>query len=212
DDIGARFDVEANRRLVKNEQARAVQQRASDLETSHLSAGKVAHLVLGALGERNAREDVIRTLSTLAVADAVQRRMIGQVLDDREVEIEGARLEYDADHAQRFARLRSDVVAENADLTMLNRVEARQQREQRALPGSVETEQNCEGRGSDRDVHVVESPARAIRMANALDGDGRRLDGVHSVHYGPRRAQGQQARSNVARPRSPKAARRPGSS
>ena len=148
DDVGPRLDVEANRRLVENEQARTVQQRASDLETSHLSAGQVAHLVLGALGERNAREDVIRTLSTFAVADAVQRRMVGQVLDDREIEIEGARLEYDADHAQRFARRRSDVVAENADMTVLNRVEARQQREQRALPSPVETEQNCEVEGA----------------------------------------------------------------
>ena len=79
-------------------------------------------------------------------------------------------------------------VARGLDLTVLNRVEARQQREQRALPSPVETEQNCESRGRDRDVNVVESLARAIRMADALDGDGRRLDGVHSVHYGPRRA------------------------
>src|SRR3982074_3879745 len=111
--------------------------------------------------------------------------MVGQVRDDGEIEIEGAGLEYDADHAQRFARRRSDVVAENADMTVLNRVEARQQREQRALPSPVETEQNCESRGRDRDVHVVESPARAIRMADALAADGRRLPGVHSVHYWP---------------------------
>jgi hypothetical protein len=55
--------------------------------------------------------------------------MIGQVLDDREIEVEGARLEYDTDHAQRFARPPFDIMAENADMTALDRVEARHQRE-----------------------------------------------------------------------------------
>jgi hypothetical protein len=118
----------------------------------------------------------------------MQRRMIGQVLDDREIEVEGARLEYDTDHAQGFARRRFDIMAENADMTALDRVEARHQRKQSALSSPVKAQQNCESRGRDRDVHVIEGLARAVEMANALDGDGRRLDGVHSVHYGPGRA------------------------
>ena len=41
------------------------------------------------LGEKG--QHVVGALSTFAVADAVQRRMIGQVLDDREIEVAGTR-------------------------------------------------------------------------------------------------------------------------
>jgi hypothetical protein len=44
EDIGARLDVEANRRLVQQQQTRPVQQGARDLEPPHLAARKVAHL------------------------------------------------------------------------------------------------------------------------------------------------------------------------
>ena len=127
-------------------------------------------------------QNVIGALSTFAVADAMQRRMIGQVLDDREIEVEGARLEYDTDHAQGFARSRPDIMAKNADMTALDRVEAGHQRKQSALSGPVEAQQNCECRGRDRDADVIESLARAVGMADALDRDRRRLDAVHCVH------------------------------
>ena len=104
DDVGPGFDVETDRGLVENEQARPVQQRARDFETSHLTTREVAHLVFGPLGQRNAGQKVIGTLSAFVVADAVQRRMIGQVLYDGEIQVEGARLEYDTDQAQGFAR------------------------------------------------------------------------------------------------------------
>src|SRR6187431_2512313 len=136
DDVGPGFDVETDRGFVENEQARPVQQRACDFETSHLTPGQVAHLVFGPLGQRNAGQKVIGTLPAFMVADAVQRRMIGQVLNDGEIEVEGARLEYDADHAQGFARRGPDVIAKNADMTALNRVETGHQGEQRALAGT----------------------------------------------------------------------------
>src|SRR3954464_8792119 len=44
EDIGARLDIEADRRLVKQQQARPVQQRARDLKPSHLPPRKVTYL------------------------------------------------------------------------------------------------------------------------------------------------------------------------
>jgi hypothetical protein len=71
--------------------------------------------------------------------------MVGQVLDHGEIEVERPLLEYDTDHAQGFARGMSDIAAENPNMTVLDRVEARDQREQCALSSSIETEQNGEG-------------------------------------------------------------------
>ena len=47
--------------------------------------------------------------------DAVQGGVIEQVLRHREIEIERARLEHDAEQPQRLARRAADVVAEDAD-------------------------------------------------------------------------------------------------
>ena len=53
--IGARLDVEADRRLVEKQQPRTMQQRAGDFDAAHLAAGERAHLVLGAVREAGAR-------------------------------------------------------------------------------------------------------------------------------------------------------------
>src|SRR6266699_6063719 len=48
EDIGAGLDVEADGRLVQQQQARAMQQGARDFEPSHLAAREVADLAAGA--------------------------------------------------------------------------------------------------------------------------------------------------------------------
>src|SRR5262249_17732290 len=73
--------------------------------------------------------------------------------------------------------------AENPDMTALDGVEARDQREQCALSSSVEAEQNGEGRCRDGEGHVVERLTPAVAMAHAFDGDGGRVDGRHFVHH-----------------------------
>ena len=117
------------------------------------------------------------------LADAVQGCMIGQVLDHGEIEVERTLLEHDADHAQSLARGMSDIVAENPDMTALNGVEARDQREQCALSSPVEAEQNDERRRRNGEGHVVERLPPAIAMADAFDGNGGRVDGRHFVHH-----------------------------
>src|SRR5262249_19042085 len=118
-----------------------MQERAGNFDAPHLDAGEGALLVIGAVRQRDPREHLIGARTALVFADAVQGCMVGQVLDYREIEVERALLEYDADHAQSLARRMSDVAAENPDMTALDGVEARDQREQCALSSSVEAEQ-----------------------------------------------------------------------
>jgi len=117
------------------------------------------------------------------LADAVQGCMVGQILDHREIEVERTLLKDDAGHAQSLARGMSDIVAENPDMTALNGVEARDQREQCTLSSSVEAEQNGESRRRNGEGHVIERLPPAIGMADAFDGDGGRVDGHHFVHH-----------------------------
>jgi hypothetical protein len=109
--------------------------------------------------------------------------VIGQVLDHGEIEVERTLLEHDADHAQSVTRGMSDIAAENPDMTALNGVEARDQREQCTLSSSVEAEQDGERRWRNGERHVVERLPPAVAMADAFDGNGGRVDGRHFVHH-----------------------------
>ena len=104
EDIGARLDVEADGRLVEQQQARAVQQRSRNFQPSHLAAGEIAHLAAGAVGKAEARQHLAATFAGIAPGDAVQGGVIQQVLRHREVEIERAGLKHHAEQPQRFAR------------------------------------------------------------------------------------------------------------
>src|SRR4029450_4255913 len=105
--------------------------------------------------------------------------MVGQVLDHGEIEVECPLLEYDTDHAQGFARGMSDIAAENSNMTVLDRVEARDQREQGALSSSIEPQKSGESGWRDGEGHGVERPTRAVAMAYAFDGDSVRLGDRH---------------------------------
>src|SRR5438105_2785643 len=138
DDVGARLDVEADGRLVQKQEARPMQQGPRDLEPAHLPAGEIAHLAAGALGKADALEQFGGSRASLAPADPVQRCVIEQVLRQRQIEIERARLEYDAEQPQRLARRAADIVPENADTAGLDAEQPRHKREQRALARAIE--------------------------------------------------------------------------
>src|SRR5258707_15748255 len=97
-----------------------MQQCARDLQPSHLSAREVANLAAGAIGESDARQHVVAAATGLAPGDAMQGRVIKQVLRHREVEVECARLKNHTEQPQRFAWRKSDIMAENTDAPGLN--------------------------------------------------------------------------------------------
>ena len=80
----------------------------------------------------------------LAAADAVQGRVIEQVLLHRQVEVERARLEHDAEPPQRLARRARDVVALDRDAAVARVEQPGDQREQRRLARAVQPEQRRE--------------------------------------------------------------------
>ena len=59
EDVGAGLDVEADGRLVEQQQARAMQQRARDFQPPHLAAREVAHLAAGAVGKADPRQHLV---------------------------------------------------------------------------------------------------------------------------------------------------------
>src|SRR5262249_14574668 len=97
-------------------------------------------------------------------------RVIEQILFQREIEIERARLEHDAEQPQRLARCAADVVSENADASALDSEQAGDEGEQRTLAGAVEAEQRREARRRDRETDIDQGAPRTIGMVDALDG------------------------------------------
>ena len=181
----ARCDVQPDRRFVQHQHARPVQQRARDLDPPHLAARQFAHRVPGAVGQFDLLQRGERALPRLAAADAVQRGVIQQILHDREIEIERARLEHHAQQAQRLAGLARHAMAEHVDRAVSRVVEPRDQREQRGLAGAVQPEQRGEARLRHRQADVLQRLARPIGVADAAHGE--RRHGRRGIGRGARR-------------------------
>src|ERR1700731_1971879 len=73
-------------------------------------------------------------------------------------------------------------MTENSDAALLNCVETRGQREQRALSRAIEAKENGECGWRNREGHVDERLTRPITMAHALDRQRGRGDCCHCVH------------------------------
>ena len=146
-----------------------MQQRARDLDPAHLSARQPAHRLPGAVRQIDLLQCGKRTLPCLATADAVQCSVIQQVLHDRQVEIERARLEHHAQQTQCPARLARHTMTEHVDRSVSRVVEPRDQGEQRGLSGAVQTEQRGEARLRHGQADVLQRLARSVGVADVAD-------------------------------------------
>ena len=72
EDIGAGLDVEPDGGLVKQQQARAMQQGARDFQPPHLAAREVANLAAGAVRKPDAHQHFVAAQACFSLRDAVQ--------------------------------------------------------------------------------------------------------------------------------------------
>ena len=93
DNTFPRANIQADSRFVEQQATRTVQKRAGNLHAPSLAAGQVAHLLILAVGETNTLKSLFATLLCFRAWNAVKRRMIHQVLAQREVLIQRAALE-----------------------------------------------------------------------------------------------------------------------
>ena len=116
----------------------------------------------------------------------MQRGVVQQVLQHREIEVEGARLEHDPEQPQRFAGRTRDIVAEDADVPGLDAEQPGDQREQRALAGAVQSQKRREappGAEPEKSMSM-----QALRVAPAIGSmaDARRSTAPALVRLRPR--------------------------
>ena len=100
ENVGARLDVETDGRFVQQQQPRLVQQRAGNLDPPHLPDRKIPDAIEAAIGHRHAIEHLGDQFIGALAGDAVQCRVIHQVLPHRNVDIERAGLKHHAELAQ----------------------------------------------------------------------------------------------------------------
>ena len=94
---GAGLRVEPGRRLVEEEDARAVDEREREVEAPLHPARVRAHLALGRGLQADALEQLVGPLVALGLRDAVQRRLEAQVLAAGQQRVERGFLEGGAD-------------------------------------------------------------------------------------------------------------------
>src|SRR5215831_13970903 len=168
-DIGARIDVEANGWFVKDQKAGPMQQRTGNLDSPHLSSREVAHLVVGTVFERDPCQHFIGARLCLAPANSMQGRMIQQVLHNREIQIERAGLEHNAENAQCLPRGAPHIVVKDPDASTLCGVQSSDQGKECALASAVEAEQYGKGCRLDSECHTVERLPCAIGVTDRFN-------------------------------------------
>src|SRR5450432_88639 len=149
----------------------------------------MADLLASKFGQAGLLEHLSDAFFCLASADPVQRQVIGEILVDGNVDVEGARLEDDAKLAQCGARLARDIVAENPNGPNPRRKQTGDQRKQCRLAGAVQAQKHGEGRRGDAETDSIERMARAERMADLLNVERERWGKISSDHraqFGPK--------------------------
>src|SRR6185437_15956312 len=105
----------------------------------------------------------------------MERRMIEEVLRDREVRIEGRELEHHTQPGQRFRGVLLDLPAEDPDRPAPMVVEAGDEGEDRRLSRAIEAEQHGSIAAVELEGDLAQRLPRAERMAQTLDDERRRL-------------------------------------
>ena len=100
----------------------------------------------------------------------MQRRVIAEIVGDRQIEVEGALLKHRPHLRQGLGGLLPHFMTINADRTAAIVVETGDQREQRRLAGAVRPQEHGEGAGVDGEGDIVERFALAEAMAQVLHG------------------------------------------
>jgi hypothetical protein len=168
EDAGSGCAIESHRRLVEEEKARAMNERAGDLDPSRLSAGQRADFFVAPLGKARSGDEGRDVRAYLRPGKPVQRSMIGEILAQTQVEIERSALEHHAELGQGDRGGALEIVPEDANAAAAARIKARDDREERGLAGAVRSKESDEAALRHRQGYVGKRLARAEPVADLM--------------------------------------------
>src|SRR5271168_4990082 len=102
-----------------------MQEGSGNFDAPYVAAGEIAHFVVRAVRKASPDEHGARPLLRITPPDPVQSGVIDEILHDGEFKIERARLEDDAETAQRLAALPANIIAKDLDRPGARDIEAR---------------------------------------------------------------------------------------
>src|SRR5260221_11505433 len=139
-----------------------MQESACVSDVSPLPAAQRSHLVATGFSKMDAAEFGRDPRFASAARNSVQRRMVAQVLLDREIKVESRLLEDDAHARESGGGVMFNRRPNHLDRAAAARVETRDQGEEGALAGPVEPEQHRAIARSDRERYIPQGLTRAV--------------------------------------------------
>ena len=164
--------VEADGRLVEQEQARLVQQRAGDEQPAPHAAAQLVDLALAAVLQVRDVERAVHRLLALALRHAVEVGEDEEVLLDGERHVEVVELGDDAHLGAGLLRVVGQPVAEDLELALVGDDLGGERLHRRRLPRAVRAEQADARPEGDVEVEAVDRGQRAEALDHAAEPDG----------------------------------------
>ncbi len=181
DDVVLRLLVEIARRLIGEQQARRIDQRAGDGHPALLAARHAAGIGVGAVREADAGDEIVRArIGRFRIHGAAEQRRNGDVVDRGQVRQQAWNLEDESDVPGAKARelqfrQRPDVGAVEQQLAVRRRGQGAEHRHQGRLPrtGPADDRDEFAGRQLEAGVpHGIVARSRAVALGERLRREG----------------------------------------
>ena len=154
--------IDADRRLVEDQQGRPVKEPDADVEAPLHTTGELTGSVVGRIEQPDGLQDLRRPRRETTPAEAVQTAEESKVLRRGEIGIDGQILWHVADRSLGVAHLRVQIVTGDLHRPRVSAQQPAQHRNRRRLPRAVRTEQAIRLPGTDLETDTVDHRDLAI--------------------------------------------------
>ena len=180
----AALQVQARRRLVEEQDARAVHERQREVQAALHAARVAADAAVGGFGQADALEQLLRAARAVGLRHSLQRRLQHQVLATGEDRVERGLLQRGADRRAHLRALAHDVEAADARAAAGRRQQRREHQHRRRLARAVGPEEAVDLTGRDGQVDAVDRARSLAELAHELLDLDCRLRAVHVLSPG----------------------------
>ena len=168
----AHLRVEADGRLVEQDEPRPVHERPRDQQPPPHPAAQLVHPRVGAVRELGDLERAVDRGAALAAAEPVEEREHDQVLLDGQRHVEVVELRDDAALRARLLGVLRQLPAQHLELALVGDRLRREELHRGALAGAVRAEEADARSLGDVEVEAVDGGDRAEALDDAAEADG----------------------------------------